>query len=227
MHVLVVEEESDSTAHLLRGLHRHGFETASARSGAQALELCSGTDLVLLDLELPDVDGLEVCRNIRSSCDIPIISLTDRNTELDRVLGLQAGSDDCLGKPYALRELVARIEAVLRRTRSGDPATPGARVLTCGPLYIDITRRGVWLSGEPVQVTRKEFDLLYQLAVQPGVVVTRRQLMARVWQEPLTHPLSSQVSRTIDTHVSTLRSKLGASTWIQTVRGVGFRLGQG
>ncbi|NGO68928.1 response regulator transcription factor [Streptomyces sp. SB3404] len=225
MHVLVVEDEKDTAESLVRGLRRHGYDVAAAATGARALGAYADTDLVLLDLELPDIDGLEVCRSIRAACDIPIIAFTDRGTELDRVLGLQAGSDDCLDKPYGFRELIARIDAVMRRARSR-PAPPEP-VVERGPLRIDTATREVWLHGRWIATSRKEFDLLHYLASHPGVVIPRRRLMAEIWGDPMRHHADcSQVSRTIDTHVSTLRRKLGSGAWIRTVRGVGFTFGQ-
>ncbi|MGP3949286.1 response regulator transcription factor [Streptomyces sp. 7N604] len=225
MHVLVVEDEVDVAESLIRGLRRHGYDAVGVATGSRALDTYRDADLVLLDLELPDIDGLEVCRTIRAAGDTPIIAFTDHSNESDRVLGLQAGSDDCLNKPYGFRELMARIDAVMRRVRPRHPATDPA--IEHGPLRIDAATREVWLDGGLVEVTRKEFDLLYYLASHPGVVISRRQLMAEIWGDPMTHTASPHVSRTIDTHVSTLRGKLGSSNWIRTVRGVGFLFGNG
>jgi DNA-binding response OmpR family regulator len=172
---------------------------------------------VLLDLELPDLDGLEVCRGIRAACDTPVIAVTARGTELDRVLGLQAGADDYVVKPYGFRELMARMDAVMRRSRRQPHA---ARVISHGLLRIDANLREVSIDGRCIDVTRKEFDLLYLLASNPNTVIPRKLLMQQVWGD-------SWSRRTVDTHVSSLRTKLGASSWIITVRGVGFRLGHG
>ncbi|MFI2778809.1 response regulator transcription factor [Streptomyces sp. ALB3] len=217
LRVLVVENDTRSADALIKGLVRQGCVTRSVATGAQALRGHHDSDLILLDLDLPDLDGLEVCRGIRAVSDIPIIAVTARDSELDRVLGLQAGSDDYLVKPYGFRELLARMEAVMRRVRSR-PAV--ARVISQGPLRIDADARVATLDGVPVDLTRKEFDLLHLLASQPGTVIPRRQIMAQVWGEAWTRQ-----GRTVDTHVSTLRGKLGSSKWITTVRGVGFRLG--
>jgi DNA-binding response OmpR family regulator len=216
LHVLVVESDTRAADTLLKGLARQGYSTRNVATGAQALQVHREADLVLLDLDLPDLDGLEVCRGIRGVSDTPVIAVTGRDSELDRVLGLQAGADDYLVKPYGFRELLARIEAVMRRVR----AQPAARVISHGALHIDADARVATLDGEPVDLTRKEFDLLHLLASQPGTVIPRRQIMAQVWDDAW-----SPHGRTIDTHVSTLRSKLGSSKWITTVRGVGFRLG--
>ncbi|MDO0937284.1 response regulator transcription factor [Streptomyces sp. DG2A-72] len=213
--VLVVENSAHYSESLVMGLKRHGHEVNSVETGGAALQSYLDADLVLIDLELPDLDGLEVCRAIRSAADTPIIALTARGTELDRVLGLQAGADDYMVKPYGFRELMARMDAVMRRM---GPRPRTAEVISHGPLRIDARSREVSLDGEPVFVTRKEFDLLYLLASRPDNVIPRKQLMQQVWGD-------SWSRRTVDTHVSSLRNKLGDSDWIITIRGVGFRLG--
>lgn len=219
MRVLVVEEDSAAAECLTHCLRRHGYDADSVNTGMHALKTYHCADLVLLDLELPDLDGLEVCRGIRAACDTPIIAVTARSTELDRVLGLQAGSDDYLVKPYGFRELMARIEAVMRRVH---PQPRVMQNISHDPLRIDAGTREVRLDGRLVKITRKEFDLLHLLASQPEIVFSRKEIMSRVWDTEWT-----KFSRTIDTHVSSLRNKLGASTWIITVRGVGFRFGCG
>ncbi|MFF3333598.1 response regulator transcription factor [Streptomyces sp. NPDC002888] len=218
LRVLVVESEPRAAATLVQGLRRHGYMAESVSTGAKALQAHQGADLILLDLDLPDLDGLEVCRDIRAVSDTPVIAVTARDTELDRVLGLQAGSDDYMAKPYGFRELMARIEAVMRRVRPQQQ--PLEQVVVRGPLRIDVGAREVSLEGRLVELTRKEFDLLYLLAAQPQAVISRKQLMLQVWGDSWSRP-----GRTIDTHVSSLRGKLGSSSWIVTVRGVGFRLG--
>ncbi|MFI1566694.1 response regulator transcription factor [Streptomyces sp. NPDC020490] len=221
LNVLVVENDQRAAGVLLQGLARQGFAASGVTTGAQALRGHREADLILLDLDLPDLDGLEVCRGIRAVSDTPVIAVTARGSELDCVLGLQAGADDYLVKPYGFRELLARIEAVMRRVRS-QPAHPAvAGIITHGPLCIDTGARVATLHGEPLNLTRKEFDLLYLLASQPGAVIPRRQIMAQVWDDAW-----SPRGRTVDTHVGTLRSKLGSKDWIITVRGVGFRLGR-
>lgn len=221
MRVLVVERIAptvDAGDGLVDDLQRHGYEVDRAETGAQALDSHGCAELILLDPDLPDLDGLEVCRGIRKRCETPIIMVTCRASELDRVLGLQAGSDDYVIRPYGLRELLARIEAVMRRVRR----VGGPRVVEHGALRIDHTTREVWVSGRSVDLTRKEFDFLSLLAEEPAVVVPRRRVLAEVWDydTPDVHS-----SRTVDTHVSSLRAKLGARDWIVTVRGIGFRLG--
>ncbi|MFJ9977426.1 response regulator transcription factor [Streptomyces cyaneofuscatus] len=217
LNVLVIESEAAAANALIQGLMRQGHSTEHANTGGEALRIHHRADLVLLDLDLPDLDGLEVCRGIRAVSDTPVITVTARGSELDRVLGLQAGSDDYLVKPYGFRELLARMEAVMRRS---GPRAGTAPTITHGPLRIDVTTRAVSLHGTPVELTRKEFDLLHLLATHPGSVVSRRQLMAQIWGDTW-----SQRGRTVDTHVSSLRGKLGSSSWIITTRGVGFRLG--
>lgn len=214
--VLVVENHSGDAEALARDLRRNGHEVSRVGSGGEALRAFDDADLVLINLDLPDLDGLEVCRRIRAIDDIAVIAVTERGSELDRVLGLQAGADDYLVKPYGFRELMARIEAVMRRMRPQPKATD---VIVHGPLLIDATSREVAVDGRSVDLTRKEFELLHLLASQAGCVISRKQIMALVWENTWSR-------RTLDTHVSSLRSKLGNSDWIVTVRGVGFRLGQ-
>jgi DNA-binding response OmpR family regulator len=185
-------------------------------TGDQALHPRSDTDLILLDLDLTDMDGLEVCRRIRAVSDTPIIAVTERESELDRVLGLQAGADDCMVKPYGIHELLARIAAVMRRARP----PRAAQTIEHGHLLVNTATRKVAVHGQPVELTRKEFDLLHMLAMQPGTVISRRQLMTQVWNDSW-----PQQGRTIDTHVSNLRGKLGSSDWVVAVRGIGFCLG--
>ncbi|QEV42161.1 DNA-binding response regulator [Streptomyces nodosus] len=218
IRVLTVESEPQVAKALIRNLSRHGFQAESVPTGAQALQKYRNVDLLLVDLDLPDLDGVELCRSIRAVCDVPIIVVTARDSELDRVLSLRAGSDDYVTKPYSLAELIARIEAVMRRALRQPVSVDEA--ITVGPLGIDPGARQISLDGRPVEVTRKEFDLLYLLASRPGSVVTRKQIMAQVWRDTRSAP-----GRTIDTHVSSLRSKLGSSSWIITARGVGFRIG--
>nr|AEM44211.1 two-component system response regulator [uncultured bacterium] len=218
LSVLVVESEARAAECLVQKLRRNGYQAVSVATGAKALQVHRSADLVLLDLDLPDLDGLEVCRAVRAISDTPVIAITARDSELDRVLGLQAGADDYMVKPYGFRELMARMEAVMRRVRPQQRALQ--QIIVHGPLHIDASTREIRLHQVPVDVTRKEFDLLYLLASQPGNIVSRKQLMTQVWDDPGSRP-----GRTIDTHVSSLRNKLGSSNWIITVRGVGFRLG--
>lgn len=215
--VLVVDSDSEHSDTLLTQLRRHGHEPTGVGRGGAALHAYQDVDLVLLDLELPDLDGLEVCRAIRSVSRLPVIIVTARRSELDCVLGLQAGADDYVTKPYGLRELMARIEAVTRRAQWRPPP---AREIRHGQLHIDAGSRVVAVDGREVPLTRKEFDLLHLLASHPDTVIPRKQVLQQVWGD-----LWSR--RTVDTHVSSLRGKLGGTGWIVTVRGVGFKLGDG
>lgn len=225
VQILVVEDSHNSDGELTRALERHGYGVASVSSGTAALDAHRGADFVLLDLDLPDIDGLEVCRRIREDAETPVITFTDSGSELDRVLALRTGADDCLDKPYEFRELVARIEAVTRRRHARPGLRESLTVLSIGTLRINAASREVLLRGSPVDLTRKEFDLLYYLARHSESVVSRQRLMTEIWEDPMPHVLGSRATRTVDTHVSSLRSKLGRSSWIRTVRGVGFRVG--
>ena len=216
----MVQKHAERAESLLRELRRQGYDAHGVSSGATALRVHRAADLVLLDLELPDIDGLEICRSIRAAGDTAIICLTSSSAELDRVLALQAGADDCVVTTCGPRELVARIQAVLRRGQAR--RSPVRRDISLLPLHIDGRAREVRLHGRVVKVTAKEFELLYVLASNPENVMSRKELMARVWEDTW-----AQSSRTLDTHVSSLRAKLGASQWIITVRGVGYRIGRG
>lgn len=217
MRVLIVEDDTASSRHVVKVLERNGYEAWTVETGRAALLQHHRADLVLIGLDLPDLDGLRVCAEIRAASDTPMIALTVRGTELERVLGFQAGCDDCLDKPYGVQELMARVDAVLRRAR---PASL-TRSIVHGPLRIDVAMREACLGGKPLALTRKEFDLLTMLASRPDSVFSRKELMERVW-----HNGSAAVGRTIDTHVNSLRSKLGGKSWIVNVRGVGFRFGR-
>ena len=217
MRILVVEADGTDSSSLVRCMARHGYEAHSVDSGRAALQARDYADVVLLTLELPDLDGVEVCRKIRSSSDVPIIALTAGTSEMDRLLVIQEGADDCLVKPYSHRELLIRMRSILRRTNAN--LTP-IRGISLGPLKIDPLSRQVRVRDRLVGLTRKEFDLLYILASNPGTVISRKDLMAKVWEDDW-----AASDRTIDTHVSTLRGKLGDHNWIVTIRGIGYRLG--
>ena len=215
VHILVVEDEDAIADPLVAGLEREGYGVSRVATGEAALE-ASPADLVLLDLRLPDVDGLDVCRQLRERSRIPIIVLTARGEEADRVVGLELGADDYVVKPYGLRELIARIRAVMRRAAAlGGTSGP----LRAGELEVDERARRATLAGRELELTPKEFELLAALARDPGAAVSRQRLLAEVWQ---TSWYGS--SKTIDVHVAALRRKLGDPGWIETLRGVGFRL---
>ncbi|MEU5524441.1 response regulator transcription factor [Streptomyces sp. NPDC047860] len=216
--ILVVDSDTASADALVTGLLRQGHEAEWVATGRAALDGYGDAHMVLMDLDLPDLDGLEVCRRIRAGSGVPIIAVTARGSELDRVLGLQAGADDYLVKPYGFRELVARIEAVMRRSQGRAPVADPS-VIAHGPLLIDVSARRVSLDGRPIDLTRKEFDLVHLLASQPDAVLPRQRIMREVWGDTWSR-------RTIDTHISKIRSKLGSPGWIVTVRGVGFQLGR-
>ncbi|WP_229322925.1 response regulator transcription factor [Streptomyces sp. UNOC14_S4] len=219
VRVLVVDGDTAVAESRVRYLLRQGYSAVSVDSGAEALQAHQHADVVVLDLDLPDIDGLEVCRSIREDGGKPVISVTARDTELDRVLALQAGADDCVVASCGAREMAARIEAVLRRAH---PRPEPTRSISVGPLRIDGKTREVRLHDGLVNLTAKEFELLHILAANPESVISRKELMDRVWDTSW-----ADSSRTIDTHVSSLRAKLGASTWVITIRGVGYRMGHG
>ena len=220
--VLFVEDEPSIFEPFSAALRREGFEpvVVSTLADARAAWASRPADLVLLDLGLPDGDGRDLCRELRAGSDVPIIVLTARGTELERVLGLELGADDYVVKPFSGAEVIARMRAVLRRAR---PVSDGSSpVVEIGPLRVDRGSRRVWLSDDELSLSRKEFDLLSELVAHAGEVVTREDLMARVWDE---NWFGS--TKTLDVHVRWLRGKLGddpaAPRFLHTVRGVGFR----
>jgi two-component system response regulator RegX3 len=219
--ILFVEDEPSISEPFSRALEREGFESVVAGTGERALELADlvEPDLVVLDLNLPDLDGRDVCRELRRESDVPIVMLTARGTETDRIVGLEMGADDYIVKPFSSAEAISRIRAVLRRS-GGTRARPP--VIRVGGLEIDEGARSTSLDGEPVALTRKEFDLLLELARHTGEVVKREDLMARVWD---VNWFGS--TKTLDVHIRSLRKKLGDDPaqprFIDTVRGVGFR----
>jgi two-component system, OmpR family, response regulator RegX3 len=215
VRVLIVEDEQAIAEPLAEGLRREGFEIDWVANGGAALEAAE-SDVVLLDLRLPDMDGLDVCRRLRERSDVPIIIVTARGEESDRVVGLELGADDYVVKPFGVRELIARIRAVTRRGRTMIREDSAIHV---GDLEVDPRSRRVKVAGGEVELTPKEFDVLEVLARDPGAVVSRRRLLDEVWE---TSWYGS--SKTIDVHVAALRRKLGDAGWIETVRGVGFRL---
>ncbi len=216
MRVLVVEDDDGIAEPLAEGLHREGFEVNRAATGREALDAPT-PDVVLLDLGLPDIDGYAVCRQLRARSSVPILVVTARGAEMDRVIGLELGADDYIVKPFGLREVVARIRAVLRRM--GEVPLP-AQVQVLGDLTVDRRARRVLVQGSEVVLSPKEFELLALLAEDPGAVVTRQTILEEVWDPHWYGP-----TKTVDVHVASLRRKLGHPEWIETVRRVGLRLG--
>jgi two-component system, OmpR family, response regulator RegX3 len=221
--ILLVEDEESITAPLSEALSREGFETSVAGSAAAALDLAEKDrpDLVLLDVMLPDGSGFDVARELRRGSRVPIIMLTARGEEADRVAGLELGADDYVVKPFSARELVARVRAVLRRVaEAGERRPKGA--ISIGDVRLDADRRSVAFRGDELELSRKEFDLLRLLMENAGSVVTRERLIDEVWD---TNWFGS--TKTLDVHISGLRKKLAddsaAPRYIHTVRGVGFR----
>jgi two-component system response regulator RegX3 len=221
--ILMVEDEPSITTPLTEALEREGFESAVARTAEEGISLAAdlGPELVLLDVTLPDGSGFDVCRELRRDSEVPIIMLTARGEETDRIVGLEVGADDYVVKPFSARELVARIRAVLRRARPAEPPA-GDEALEVGDVRLDPARHEVTHSDEPVEVTRKEFEVLRLLMRNAGTVVSREQLIEDVWDANWFGP-----TKTLDVHVSALRKKLGddpaSPRYVHTVRGVGFR----
>jgi len=212
MRVLLVEDDTRFAGALTAALRRSGYEVDHAPTVAAALAAPPG-DLVLLDVGLPDGDGMDVCRRLRAHGDVAIIMLTARGEERDRVAGLRGGADDYVVKPFGFAELRARMEAVLRRARR----SVGVREV--GRLRVDIDRHEVRVGDRPVTLTRKEFHLLTLLVAQPGTAVRRERLLTEVWQTSW-----RGASRTLDVHMATLRGKIGEGARIETIRGVGYRI---
>ncbi|RZQ61281.1 response regulator transcription factor [Amycolatopsis suaedae] len=217
MRVLLVEDDEPVAESLRRGLSRYGYEVDWVRTGAAALA-AQPAGLVLLDLGLPDTDGLDICRELRARSDVPIIVISARADEVDRVVGLEIGADDYVSKPFGVREVIARMRAVLRRMRPPEPAAE-ADSYAGGRVVIDRRARRVHLDGTELALPPKEYDLLSFLAEEPGAVFTREQIMEAVWDANWFGP-----TKTLDVHIGALRRKLGDAVSIETVRGVGFRL---
>ncbi|MBC8093372.1 MAG: response regulator transcription factor [Pseudonocardia sp.] len=218
MHILLVEDDDRIAAALRPALHRHGMTTTRLSHGRGAVDHLSGVDVVLLDLGLPDVDGVDVCRAIRAVSEVPVIVVSARGEVDDRILGLHSGADDYLVKPYDIGELVARVHAVHRRRRVEAGSEGG--VVEVDGVRVDLTRHTVTVGGQAVSLTRKEFQVLAMLAGSGGAVCTRARIVAEVWGRSW-----AGANRTLDVHVATLRTKLGRPELVQTVRGVGYRLG--
>jgi DNA-binding response OmpR family regulator len=217
--VLVVDDEPNIADLIELYLRRDGYRVVKADSGEDGLRAVQDhrPRLVILDVGLPDIDGLEVCRRLRSTSAIPVIFLTARDTEVDRVLGLELGADDYVTKPFSPAELVARVKAVLRRAEGGGVAAP--ELIQVGGVTIDVGRREVRVAEEPVAFTTKEFELLKFLAERPGLAMSRQQILDGVWG----YDWFGDV-RTVDVHIAQVRKKLGEAVQIKTVRGIGYRL---
>jgi two-component system, OmpR family, response regulator MtrA len=215
---VVIEDDEAISALVGTYLEQAGFEVVRERTGEGGFEAVDRRHprFVVLDLGLPDVDGFELCRRLRDSADVPILILTARDEEADRVIGLELGADDYLTKPFSPRELVARVRAVLRRA---EPGPPESRVIEVGELQVDLRTRSATFARSPLALRTLEFELLAELARNAGNVVTRDRLLDRVWGLSF-----AGGTRTVDVHVAQLRKKLGRPALIHTVRGVGYRL---
>jgi two-component system response regulator RegX3 len=223
--ILIVEDEASFSEALAFLLTKEGFETAIAEDGRQAINMfnADGADLILLDLMIPEVPGVEVCRTIRTQSQVPIIMLTAKDAEIDKVVGLELGADDYVTKPYSSRELIARIKAVLRRGQGEDGSNQDQDLLEVGPIRLNIGKHQVFVSGNPVALPLKEFELLEFLMRNSGRVLTRSQLIDRVWGGDYYGD-----TKTLDVHIKRLRAKVEADPanpiLIQTIRGLGYKL---
>jgi len=218
--VLVVEDEQSIASFVSLYLKNAGYGVRAVGTGAGALNAVAAEmpSLIVLDLNLPDMDGIEICRRIRKSSDVPILMLTARDEDVDKIIGLEVGADDYLTKPFNPRELVARIKSILRRS-SPERRELETEVIQHGDLRVDAGRREATVSGEEVQLAPKEFDLLWELLDHRGLVLTRDQLLERVWGYTFAGD-----TRTVDVHVRQLRRKLGDASPIVTVWGVGYKV---
>jgi two-component system response regulator RegX3 len=223
--ILIVEDEASFSEALAFLLTKEGFETAIAEDGRQAINMfnADGADLILLDLMIPEVSGVEVCRTIRTQSQVPIIMLTAKDAEIDKVVGLELGADDYVTKPYSSRELIARIKAVLRRGQGEEGSNQDQDLLEVGPIRLNIGKHQVFVSGNPVALPLKEFELLEFLMRNSGRVLTRSQLIDRVWGGDYYGD-----TKTLDVHIKRLRAKVEADpanpVLIQTIRGLGYKL---
>ena len=217
--ILVVEDEVNIASFVSAYLEKAGYVVDRAITGEEAKEkaFSGNPSLILLDLNLPDMDGLEVCRAVRATSTVPILMLTARDDDVDKIVGLEVGADDYLTKPFNPRELVARIRSILRRATAPPPVSKGRR--THGQIAIDAGRRELLVDGAPVQLAPKEFDLFWELLDHSGLVLTRDQLLERVWGYTFAGD-----TRTVDVHVRQLRRKIGETCPIVTVWGVGYKV---
>ena len=228
MRAMVIEDEVPLAGLLASYLERAGFEVSTVHDGVEAVARAReiDPDVLVLDLGLPGLDGVEVCRQVRTFSDAYVVMLTARTDEVDTLIGLSVGADDYLTKPFSPRELIARVQAMLRRPRPSRQPGDGGQGLTFGSLTIDPEGRDVWMDGEPVSLTRTEFDLLARLAERPRMAFSRHQLIEAVWG-----PAWVGDEHLVDVHIGHLRRKLGddaaRARFIRTVRGVGYRMGTG
>ena len=223
MKVLIADDEPNIREVISFALERAGFTTATARNGSEAIQQFrrGPLDLVILDVGMPEMDGLEVCRQIRKTSEVPILFLSARDEEIDRVLGLEIGGDDYVTKPFSARELLARVNVILKRSRNSAAKTPAA--MSHGKVRLDAAKHGVWFEEATVSLTALEFEILSAFMARPEVVFSREQIMAAAYGA------GTYVSdRTIDSHIRNLRAKFaeaGCASIVETVHGVGFRLG--
>ena len=218
--ILVVEDEASIASFVSLYLKNAGFEVRTAENGTDALAAAQAKEpaLIILDLMLPDIDGIEVCRRLRQRSDVPILMLTARDEDIDKIIGLEVGADDYMTKPFNPRELVARVKSILRRATPERRDVQGERIVH-GDLVVDAGRREVTVAGVEVQLAPKEFELLWELLDHRGIVLTRDQLLERVWGYTFAGD-----TRTVDVHVRQVRRKLGEAAPIVTVWGVGYKV---
>jgi DNA-binding response OmpR family regulator len=221
MKVLIIEDDPALSQGVSEGLRSAGYEVLAVATGQEGLDIALGSnppDMILLDLGLPDRDGYDVCREIRAVSQVPIIVISARDDEIDRVVGLELGADDYVPKPFGVRELVARIRAVSRRI-GGEGLSEKADMQQLGELSIDRKAQKVFVKNEEVHLTATEYELLTVLAEDPGMVLRRTELLERIWDTAL-----YVTPKTVDAHIAAIRKKLGHPEWIESKRGVGFRL---
>jgi DNA-binding response OmpR family regulator len=223
--ILVVDDEPSVTDLIAYNLRKSLYDVQTALNGREALHLAREykPDLILLDLMIPEVDGIDVCRELRKSSTVPIIMITARSEEIDRVLGLEIGADDYVTKPFSMRELMARIKAVLRRTQKDTEVTSSTLLRGPGNVLVDVERRSVTIDETAIELTRLEFDLLHRLLINPGRVLTRERLLEQAWGYEYVGD-----TRAVDSAVKRLRAKLRAvsleADCIESVRGLGYRI---
>lgn len=222
MRILLIEDDPALAQGVADGLRHAGYEVMAVGTGNEGIQAAlapNGPDLVLLDLGLPDRDGYDVCREIRGASQVPIIVVSARDDEIDRVIGLELGADDYVSKPFGVRELVARIRAVSRRSGAEHAPERPENAQHIGDLTIDRREQRVFVGEEEIQLTATEFQLLSVLAEDPGAVLRRSELLERVWDTAL-----YVTPKTVDAHIAAIRRKLGHPEWIESKRAVGFRL---